>query len=105
MSCIDQQLGAEGGQAARLARGEALTFEEASVAFLSFVTCAPDADFNAVMVPMVLQLFGQNADAACIGSTATALGNADRAAALALALTDQTTFAQQLSSYFVPCAF
>lgn len=105
LSCISQQLGAEGGQAARLARGETLTFEEASEAFTPFVTCAPDADFNAGVVPTVMSLFEQQADASCIEASATALGTADRAAALALAITDPSTFAEQLSGYFAPCSF
>lgn len=105
LSCIGQQLGAESGQAARLARGESLTFEEASAAFMPFVTCAPDADFTAGVVPTVMSLFEQQADATCIEALAAELGATDRAAALALAITDPTTFAQQLTDYFVPCSF
>lgn len=105
LSCISQQLGTEGGQAARLARGETLTFEEASAAFTPFVSCAPDADFTAGVVPTVMSLFEQQADASCIEGNATALGTTDRSAALALALTDPTAFAEQLTDYFVPCAY
>lgn len=105
LSCVGERLGAEGGQASRLARGEALTFEEASAAFMPFVTCAPDADFTAGVVPTVMQLFEQQADATCIEERSAALGAADRAAALALAITDPTTFAQQLTDYFVPCSY
>jgi hypothetical protein len=105
LSCVSNQIGAEGGQAARLAHGETLTFEEASAAFMPFVGCAPDADFDAGVVPTVMQLFGQQADVACIEDNATALGTADRAAALALAITDPSTFAQRLTEYFVPCSF
>ena len=105
LACLSERIGAEGGQVARLAHGEALTFEEANASFLPFVGCASDAAFSAVIVPTAMHLFGQNADAACIESNATALGNADRAAALALALTQPTGFAQQLSNYFVTCAY
>jgi hypothetical protein len=105
LSCIGSQLGSEGGEAARLANGELLTFEEASAAFMPFVTCAPDADFNAGVVPTVMQLFAQQADATCIEASASALGTTDRAAALALAITDPNAFAQQLGDYFAPCSY
>jgi hypothetical protein len=52
-----------------------------------------------------MDLFGQQADATCIETNASAWGIADRAGALALAITDPASFAQQLTDYFVPCSY
>jgi hypothetical protein len=102
---VNTQIGVEGGQAARLAHGEMLDFEEAKTAFAPFVSCAPDGDFLAEMVPLTMQLFDQQADQSCIEGNLAAFGVADRAEALALALTDPTSFASRLVEYFQPCAF
>ena len=105
LECVNSEIGLEGGQAARLARGEVLTFDEANAAFTPFVSCAPDADFNFGMVPVTMQLFGQQADSSCIEANLAAFAVPDRAEALALALTDPQLFGDRLFSYFQPCAF
>jgi hypothetical protein len=105
LGCLGGQIGVEGGQAARLAHGEMLDFEEARTAFMPFVTCAPDDDFLAGMVPLTMQLFNQQADQTCIEGDLAAFGDADRAEALALALTDPNLFAGRLVDHFQPCAF
>ena len=105
LDCVSGQIGVEGGQAARLAHGEMLDFEEARTAFMPFVACASDDDFLAGMVPLTMQLFNQQADQTCIAGDLAAFGDADRAEALALALTDPNLFASRLVDHFQPCAF
>lgn len=105
LDCVGGQIGVEGGQAARLAHGEMLDFEEARTAFMPFVACASDEDFLAGMVPLTMQLFNQQADQTCIAGDLAAFADADRAEALALALTDPNLFASRLVDHFQPCAF
>ena len=57
------------------------------------------------MVPVTMQLFGQQADSSCIEANLAAFAVPDRAEALALALTDPQLFGDRLFSYFQPCAF
>lgn len=103
LDCIARAVGEDGGQAARLARGEMLTFPEAQAAFTPFVDCAPDVDFLAGMVPATLQALNQPADQTCIEENLAMFNVADRAEALALALTDIEGFSNALMTYFLPC--
>lgn len=105
LSCLTQQIGTEGGQAARLAQGEVLTYAEAQQAFVPFVACATDADFVGQLLTPTVGLYANGADAECI-----ALGLADfdvneRANALALAFTQPGELGNELFNYFTGCAF
>ncbi len=105
LDCVATNMGGAGGQAERLARGELLTFAEATAAFTPFVSCAPDADFLAMMVPSAVQALGGNVDEACVSQRFLTLGTQGRAEARALALVDLTSFASRLQTGFADCAF
>ncbi len=105
LDCVATQMGAAGSQAERLARGELLTFEEATAAFTPFVSCAPDADFLAMMVPSAVEALGGDVDEACVSQRFLTFGAQGRAQARALALVDLTGFATSLQNTFSDCAF
>ncbi|MDP2289866.1 MAG: hypothetical protein Q8M22_01670 [Actinomycetota bacterium] len=105
LDCVAAQMGGAGSQAERLARGELLTFAEAAEAFTPFVTCAPDADFLAMMVPSAVEAFGGGVDEACVTQRFLSFGVQGRAEARALALVDLAGFASSLQATFADCAF
>ncbi len=105
LDCVAAQLGGAGSQAERLARGELLTFAEATQAFTPFVTCAPDADFLAMMVPSAVEAFGGAVDEACVTQGFLSFGVQGRAEARALALVDLAGFASGLQATFADCSF
>ncbi|MDO8362713.1 MAG: hypothetical protein Q7V88_07440 [Actinomycetota bacterium] len=106
LDCISSQIGAEGGQAARLANGDVLNFEETVSAFVVFVGCAPDDDFLARLVPATVQVLGGSADEACIADSLVMFRVGERAEALAEVwmVADEGLFAETLYNYFLPCA-
>ena len=81
LDCVAGRMGGTGSQAERLARGEMLTLAEAEEAFTPFMTCAPDADFLALMVPAAVQALGGQADQACITDGFLTFGVAGRSEA------------------------
>lgn len=105
LDCVAAQMGGAGSQAERLARGELLTFAEATQAFTPFVTCAPDADFLAMMVPSAVEAFGGGVDQECVTQGFLGFGVQGRAEARALALVDLAGFASSLQATFVDCSF
>lgn len=105
LDCVASQIGEAGSQAERLARGELLTFAEATEAFTPFVSCAPDADFLAMMVPSAVEAFGGGVDEACVTQRFLTFGVQGRAEARALALVDLAGFATGLQATFADCSF
>jgi len=105
LDCVATQMGGAGSQAERLAHGELLTFAEATAAFTPFVSCAPDVDFLAMMVPSAVEAFGGDVDEACVTQRFLTFGGQGRAEARALALVDLAGFASSLQATFADCAF
>lgn len=103
LDCVATQMGGAGSQTERLARGELLTFDEATAAFTPFVNCAPDADFLAMMVPSAVEALGGNVDESCVTQGFLTLGVQGRAQARALALVDLAGFASSLQNLFSGC--
>lgn len=104
LSCLTQQVGTDGGQAARLARREALTYEEAKVAFVPFADCASDADFVGQLLTATVGLYQNGADEECVALGLAGLSVDERANALALALVQPGELGNQLFNYFAGCA-
>lgn len=105
LSCLTQQVGTDDGQAARLARREALSYEEARVAFVPFADCASDADFVGQLLAATVGLYQNGADEQCVALGLAELSVDDRANALALALVQPGELGNQLFNYFAGCAF
>jgi len=106
LDCVAEQIGSGGGsQAERLARGEALTFEQAQQAFTPFVACAPDSDFLTLMVPAAVEAFGGQVDESCVANVFLTFGVAGRAEARALAWTDTDEFVGRLQATFLDCSY
>lgn len=106
LDCVVEQIGSGGGsQAERLARGEALTLEQAQQAFTPFVACAPDSDFLTLMVPAAVEAFGGQVDESCVANVFLTFGVAGRAEARALAWTDTEEFVRRLQATFLDCSY
>lgn len=105
MGCLSQQIGTAGGEAARLAQGETLGYEQAKVGFVPFAACASDADFVGQLLAATVSLYPNGADQECVAIGLASFDVADRADALALALTRKSELGNRLYNYFIECAF
>lgn len=105
MGCLSQQIGTAGGEAARLAQGETLGYEQAKVGFVPFAACASDADFVGQLLAATVSLYPNGADQECVALGLASFDVADRADALALALTSKSELGNRLYNYFIECAF
>jgi hypothetical protein len=104
ISCISGQIGDAGSQAARLAAGETLTYDQALEGFVPFADCASDADFVGQFLAVTVAQYANGADEECVANGLAGLSVQDRANALALALTSRDELNTQLFNYFAGCS-
>ena len=103
LECLMSQMPSSGA-AVRLVRGEVATLEEAQSGFMPFVTCAPDEDFLALMVPATVEVFQGAVDVDCVTSIYLTFGILGRAEARALAYVDQVQFVDRVVMTFTECS-